>query len=314
MARRQLAGLLSTALLLTGCARAVTPVAAVHVNQLVPLPVITNAPPPAVSPLDADGLLTKQAFAQEVARSMERASPGWTAVVENSELVGLWQEDRYGASLPVGPLYESYRSNPSQKSELVTLAVDRALKVQASAPAWESASRQILPQFMASDQCQTLDQSGGLVVSVPLSEEICMVYQLKVAGVSLLVHQGLQAAWGVPLLSLHNAAVENLSAVTPPMERGHDGVWRFPVADGYQAERLFLVKRLAEVDARGEGTLVVAIPARGSLYAFDDSDPQLVAAMRARTDAEYERSAAPLTTTWLQVDGERLVVYQSPQR
>ncbi len=256
------------------------------------------------------GLLTQSQFAVELAAEMERLSPGWSAVNHGGDVVELWAGQTPGASVPVGPAYNAYRAEPGSLSELIGDAARQATELFAAASTWEAAKAHLLPQLLSLGRYQALDESGALPVMAQMSDEVFLVFELRVEGMTVLVHQGLQVAWGRTTAEIFQQALANLERITPDLEQGADGVWRFPVDDGYEAVRALLLGRFASVEQLAPGSLVISIPSQERLYVFDAADAGLLERMRNRIDTEFRESERPLTPTWLTLQEGRLTLYR----
>jgi len=302
---------LSSLLLLYGCATALTPAAAVQVRAPVP-PGSARSPDPPLS-VDPEGRLTQRGFADELAAALERERPGYTAVNNGDEIVELWAGDTPGVTLPVGPAFAEYQKDPANRRAIVAQAVQGALDLYAAAASWDQGRNRFLPRLIPQDRYLQLQQSGALPVDVPFSDDIHMIFEVRLNGASFVVHKGLQVAWNQPSSVLYAQALTNLDAATPPLTRDANGIWRFAVDDDYGVVRLLLVSRFTEASAQMISPLVVAIPAYDRLYAFEVTDPDLVERMHLQTQVDFTRASEPFSTQWLMLSGSRFVVYGAGQ-
>lgn len=308
MGRFRLLLLASVVALLSGCARAVTPVVALERPAPAPPPV--PAPAVEMAEVGPDGLLTQAAFALELGRTMESLRPGSQATVLQEVILVLARDGVPGPTLPIGPVYAEYRNQPEHRAELMHTAAADAINLHEALGDWEQAQRWLQPMLVSSQRVAHLIDEGAMPVVIPQSDEVNLLFEIRIYGKSHPVHLGLQAHWSQPDEVLYMAALANLEAMTAPPIRGVDGVWRFHAAKGQTAVRLLLVDRLAELAAQVPGGLILAIPSEESLYAFPADNAALIEQMRETTEREFRTAERPLTMTWLTFEDGRLRPYQ----
>lgn len=304
--------LVGAAAILCGCARAVTPVVALE--RPAPAPAQASAPADALEPqagqLGQDGLLTQTAFALELGRVMESLRPGWEATVLRDVMLVLVRDGDPGPTLPIGPVYSEYRNQAENKAEVMHRAASDAIYLYEALADWEQAQRWLQPMLVSTHRVSQLIDQGAMPVVIPQSEEINLLFEVRIYGKSHLVHLGLQAQWSQQDEALYAAALANLEAVDTSPVLEADGVWRFYGTRGQTAARVLLVDRLTELAELNPGGLILALPSEESLYAFPANDPALLEQMRARTEREFRTAERPLTRTWLIFEGGQLRPYQ----
>lgn len=304
--------LVGAAAILGGCARAVTPVVALERPASAPV----HAPAPAAKPepqageIGPDGLLTQSGFALELGRVMESLRPGWEATVLRDVMMVLVRDGEPGPTLPIGPVYSEYRSQPEKKAEVMRGAASDAIYLYEALADWEQAQRWLQPMLVSTQRVAQLIDQGAMPVVIPQSEEINLLFQVQMYGKSHLVHLGLQAQWSQPDEALYAAALANLEAVDTSPVLAADGVWHFYATRGQTAARVLLIDLLTGLAELKQGGLILALPSEETLYAFPANDPALLEQMRERTEREFRAAERPLTRNWFILEGGQLRPYQ----
>lgn len=295
--------------LLVGCSPPQTPGGALKEGA----PVKAREPEPVQAPSETtpDGLLTLEAFANRVASRLKSRMPDHEVVNQQSTALELWRGQELGPTVQVEPAYDKYKASPARLEAIVEETITNALAFDQLTGNWDDVRARVLPRMISAERFQEMAETYGTPLHVQMSETVFLVADLAFAEQKVVVTTALQLRWNKQARAIWDQAISNLAERTPPPDQLEGrAAWVWHVNDGYDSARLLLVERLRDLAGRVKGNLVLAVPSQHALYAFDDSDAELVQQMKSTIESDAKRLPDPIEADWLMIKQGQLTRYQ----
>ncbi len=180
-------------------------------------------------------------------------------------------------------------------------------------PADRSAVRAVLhePQWMANARAQAADQ----LIAEPFVGDLTTLYVIDRPDTILNLSPTDRERLGLAGDALHTTAIANLRAATTdftmaPIEGRNPNILHMNIGDSYEAARLLIVDRWAEIAARVQGDLVVSVPSRDHVLATGSASAVDVMALRVLTTEVYQTEHHALSAMLFKWSPSGWTVYQ----
>lgn len=267
-------------------------------------------------------LLTEAEFRRVMLSRVKQERPDLRVRPVGKSLLMVENVPGHQRILSVADVYQAYCDYPADRDEMIEAFLSSVVyndpeEVRGN---FEENARKVMPQVVPPsllDYCRrdrrdlaAVQYVGGLAIAFVVDEPERYAY----------IALRKMEEWGVPESALLRAAVQNLKAAHEKSEPHHiigEGlrttvVWE--TFDGYDASRILLTRELNEMAAYVMGSPVVAIPHRDYLIMFGDADPDFLAEMQEKVQADFEGHPYPITPRLFTLRDGMLTVYEGPGR
>ncbi len=238
-----------------------------------------------------------EAFAEQVARLIERMQPGYRIdrVSPKELLVN-------GRRLDLENLLRMVAHEPDRGTDIVEHFLDQLFTgetLDVGDTPFETAKARIMPRIQPESIFQHL--SRELVAHVPFVNDTVVVFVMDMPHMTVSITTEQVARWGITVEQLDELARENLELYAPELDmqviESAEGGRAVIVAeqDGYDAARLLLGDLHRKLATRLGKDFYVATPARDMFIAMSCEPVGFVRRLQDRVEEDFSRLPYPIT-------------------
>ncbi|RMH27415.1 MAG: DUF1444 family protein [Planctomycetota bacterium] len=238
-----------------------------------------------------------EAFAEQVARLIERMQPGYRIdrISPKELLVN-------GRRLDLENLLRMVAHEPDRGTDIVEHFLDQLFTgetLDVGDTPFEVAKARIMPRIQPESIFQHL--SRELVAHVPFVNDTVVVFVMDMPHMTVSITTEQVARWGITVEQLDELARENLELYAPELDmqviESAEGGRAVIVAeqDGYDAARLLLGDLHRRLATRLGKDFYVATPARDMFIAMSCEPAGFVRRLQERVEEDFSRLPYPIT-------------------